>query len=49
MYASMARRSASARPMAGSDLMRSKVEVVRRVAASESTDQCETSNARAPA
>src|SRR5258707_550290 len=38
----MARRSASARPALGSVFMMSKVEVVvRRVAASESTDQCE--------
>src|SRR5260370_33692167 len=38
----MAPRSASARPALGSVFMMSKVEVVvRRVAASESTDQCE--------
>lgn len=45
----MARRSASARPIAGSDLRLSKVEVVSRVAAFESTDQWETRSARAPA
>jgi hypothetical protein len=42
----MARRSASARPIAGSDLRLSKVEVVSRVAAFESTDQWETRSAR---
>ena len=44
----MARRKASARPIDGSAFSASKVAVVSRVAALESTDQCETSNARAP-
>jgi len=44
----MARRSASARPIAGSDLRPSKVEVVSRTAAFESTAQCETRSARGP-
>jgi hypothetical protein len=42
----MARRSASARPRRGSDLRISNVDVVRRVAAAESTAQCDTSKAR---
>jgi hypothetical protein len=39
----------SARPMPGLDLRRSKVAVVRRVDAGESTAQCETGSARAAA
>jgi len=48
-YVSIARRKASARPTVRSDFMISKVEVVRRMAAYESTAQCDTSSARAPA
>src|SRR6476620_3591129 len=46
---SMASRKASARPTRGFLLIKSKVVVVILVAASESTAQCETSKARAPA
>ena len=49
MYASMARRSASARPSDGSDFITSKAAVVRRIAALLPTTQCETRSARAPA
>src|SRR5262245_41385290 len=47
--ASIANRRASARPSFGALARMSNVEVVKRVAAAESTAQCETSNARAPA
>ena len=48
MYASIACRSASARPSFGSDFMISRVDVVSRIAALLSTAQCDTSSARAP-
>ena len=45
----MARRMASARPSVGSPLSVAKADVVKRVAASEATAQCDTNRARAPA
>jgi hypothetical protein len=47
--ASMARRSASARPMPGSFAIAPMAPVTSLTAASLSTSQCETSSARAPA
>src|SRR5262249_54410723 len=47
--ASIANRRASARPSFGALARMPNGEVVKRVAAAESTAQCETSNARAPA
>ena len=44
----MARRTASARPSGGSAARMVKADVVSRVAASDATAQCDTSNARAP-
>jgi hypothetical protein len=41
----MARRSAWARPSFGSDFMMLKVDVVSRIAAFESTAQCDTRSA----
>jgi hypothetical protein len=48
-YASIAGRSATARPSVGSAFSMSKVEVVSCVAACRTTTQCDTSIAWAPA